>query len=692
MIKIVNLEKVYYLKNKSFQKALGNVNLELPDKGLVLICGKSGSGKTTLLNILGGLDCQTSGDVIVDGEKLEKKDLDSYRNYYSSFVFQDLNLIEELTVLENLEVSFDLTRRKYDKNLIIETLKKVNLPDTEISMDDFLSRHPKELSGGQKQRVSIARALLKNPSVLILDEPTAALDEENSKHIGEMLKDISKNCLVIVSSHNLDVLSFLADRIIEIEDGDVISDKTINKIEENNKKQFDSKRKGRLGFSNTMKLVFRSLWKKKVRLFVSLVLQIVTLFLFSIYYQCMTPVNEGLLRALYSSGTKTAFLTTDTGVFSPEASKLYLNDVFRRHNVRKWDICDCGYSNFYNYCHDTNVDSCFSYIASNEGAIKIDSNFPYLERYSELKPETECRFPIYKDECAISDISAEILFHSTEYRLDSYDDFHKNDLKSVDDLIGKEYQGKKIVGIFSATNHELDGFLKSHSLLKVDGQDQNLSERDKSFLHGEFLSGYVYVSKDCEEEIDSNNSGYVDFLYEIKGDIRDDMSLLEDIKKESLINNPNVVLKTSMSFKVKNKEVKIETIVSYYGLEWMAYLLLFIISVFITWSLLYSAIKDLDHNLGILKSLGCSKMALLNIALILCFVISFIEFIIVLVGMGIFDVCINIFYFYVPLFLIKYDYVLVLLLFTIAEGLIPSIIGITKAMTRKPVNVIDSED
>ena len=226
----------------------------------------------------------------------------------------------------------------------------------------------------------------------------------------------------------------------------------------------------------------------------------------------------------------------------------------------------------------------------------------------------------------------------------------------------------------------------------MDGQDQNLSERDKSFLHGEFLSGYVYVSKDCEEIIDSNISGYVDFLYEIKGDIRDDMSLLEDIKKESLINNPNVVLKTSMSFKVKNKEVKIETIVSYYGLEWMAYLLLFIISVFITWSLLYSAIKDLDHNLGILKSLGCSKTALFSIALILCFVISFIEFIIVLVGMGIFDVCINIFYFYVPLFLIKYDYVLVLLLFTIIEGLIPSIIGITKAMTKKPVNVIDSED
>ena len=690
MIKIVNLEKVYYLKNKSFQKALSNVNLELPDKDLVLICGKSGSGKTTLLNILGGLDCQTSGDVIVDGEKLEKKDLDSYRNYYSSFVFQDLNLIEELTVLENLEVSFDLTRRKYDKNLIIETLKKVNLPDTEISMDDFLSRHPKELSGGQKQRVSIARALLKNPSVLILDEPTAALDEENSKHIGEMLKDISKDCLVIVSSHNLDVLSSLADRIIEIEDGDVISDKTINKIEENTEKQFDSKRKGRLGFSNTMKLVFRSLWKKKVRLFVSLVLQIVTLFLFSIYYQCMTPVNEGLLRSLYSSGTKTAFLTTDTGVYSPEASKLYLNDVFRRHNVRKWDVCDCGYSNFYNYCHDTNVDSCFSYIASNEGAIKVDSNFPYLERYSELKPETECRFPIHKDECAISDISAEILFHSTEYRLDLYDDFHKNDLKSVDDLIGKEYQGKKIVGIFSATNHELDGFLKNHSFLKVDGQDQNLSEKDKSFLNGEFLSGYVYVSKDCEEEKTNVVNGFVSFIYEIKGNIKEDMDFLNDIDKESLTDAPDTRIFTSMSYELEYKKNHIMFSAIPSLIEKLIYLALFIISIFISWSLLYSAIKDLDHNLGILKSLGCSKGGIIKIVFCLFFVLSVLELAITIFSILAFDLFVDYFYLGFSILRIKADYLLIIILLILSLGFISSIASSYKALRGNPTNVINS--
>lgn len=130
-------------------------------------------------------------------------------------------------------------------------------------------------------------------------------------------------------------------------------------------------------------------------------------------------------------------------------------------------------------------------------------------------------------------------------------------------MIGKEYQGKKIVGIFSATNHELDGFLKNHSLLKVDGQNQNLSERDKSFLNGEFLSGYVYVLKDCEEEKTNVVNGFVSFLYEIKGNIKEDMDFLNDIDKESLTNAPDTRIFTSMSFKVKNKEVKIETTQKY---------------------------------------------------------------------------------------------------------------------------------
>lgn len=160
MIKVQDLVKVYGDKRRRFE-ALKGLNFELPDTGLVLLSGKSGSGKTTLLNILGGLDCQTSGDLYVNNKKIEKKDLDSYRNSFSSFVFQDLNLIDNFTILENLEITFDLIREKPNKDRVIEVLKEVNLPDINIELSDFLSRFPKELSGGQRQRVAIARALLK---------------------------------------------------------------------------------------------------------------------------------------------------------------------------------------------------------------------------------------------------------------------------------------------------------------------------------------------------------------------------------------------------------------------------------------------------------------------------------------------------------------------------------------------------
>lgn len=128
-----------------------NLNLVLPSKGMVLLCGKSGSGKTTLLNILGGLDYQTEGEILVDGKPLLKKNLDGYRNNYSSFVFQQLNLIDDLTVEENMDVCFDLMGMKKDKTKIVETLSYVRLPDDGTDLNDFLSRRPDELSGGQKQ-------------------------------------------------------------------------------------------------------------------------------------------------------------------------------------------------------------------------------------------------------------------------------------------------------------------------------------------------------------------------------------------------------------------------------------------------------------------------------------------------------------------------------------------------------------
>lgn len=257
-------------------------------------------------------------------------------------------------------------------------------------------------------------------------------------------------------------------------------------------------------------------------------------------------------------------------------------------------------------------------------------------------------------------------------------------------MIGKEYQGKKIVGIFSVTNHELDGFLKNHSLLKVDGQDQNLSERDKSFLNGEFLSGYVYVSKDCEEEKTNVVNGFVSFLYEIKGNIKEDMDFLNDIDKESLADAPDTRISTSMSYELEYKKnyIMFSAIPSLIGK--LIYLALFIISIFISWSLLYSAIKDLDHNLGILKSLGCSKGGIIKIVFCLFFVLSVLELAITIFSILAFDLFVDYFYLGFSILRIKADYLLIIVLLILSLGFISSIASSYKALRGNPTNVINS--
>ena len=200
MIELVDLRKEYKQGNDTVE-ALKKVNLSLPDTGLVFILGKSGSGKSTLLNMLGSLDDITSGDILVDGaslSKLSERELNVYRSDYISVIYQNFNLFESDTVYENVLVGARLLgeSKKALQPKIEEIIKKVDLEDkTHILV--------KNLSGGQKQRVAIARALVKNSKVLLADEPTGNLDTKNTKIIFDILKDISKEKLVVVVSHDM---------------------------------------------------------------------------------------------------------------------------------------------------------------------------------------------------------------------------------------------------------------------------------------------------------------------------------------------------------------------------------------------------------------------------------------------------------------------------------------------------------
>lgn len=226
MLEIKDLTKIYKTKGGNITRALDGVTLSFPEKGMVFLLGKSGSGKSTLLNVSGGLDSPTSGEIIVRGRSSKTftgSDFDSYRNTFIGFIFQEYNLLNEFTVEENLCIALELQGRPADKKKVDELLEMVDLVG-------YAKRKPNTLSGGQKQRIAIARALIKEPKIIMADEPSGALDSATGKQVFDTLKKLSAERLVIVVSHDREFAEVYGDRIIELKDGKVISDITKEKI------------------------------------------------------------------------------------------------------------------------------------------------------------------------------------------------------------------------------------------------------------------------------------------------------------------------------------------------------------------------------------------------------------------------------------------------------------------------------
>lgn len=221
MLEVKDLKKYYKTKGGVEVHALDGVSIEFPEKGMVFLLGKSGSGKSTLLNVCGGLDKPDSGEVIVKGKSskdFSQSDFDSYRNTFIGFIFQEYNILNEFNIESNIGLALELQGKKNDKDEINRLLETVDLKG-------LGKRKPNTLSGGQKQRIAIARALIKEPEIIMADEPTGALDSNTGKQVFDTLKKLSENKLVIIVSHDRDFAEIYADRIIELKDGKIISDK-----------------------------------------------------------------------------------------------------------------------------------------------------------------------------------------------------------------------------------------------------------------------------------------------------------------------------------------------------------------------------------------------------------------------------------------------------------------------------------
>ena len=247
------------------QKALDDVSLNLRDNEFVAILGPSGSGKTTLLNIIGGLDRYDSGDLIINGistKKYKDRDWNSYRNHTIGFVFQSYNLIPHQTVLANVELALTISGigKEERKKRAIEALKKVGLGEQ-------LHKRPSQMSGGQMQRVAIARALVNDPDILLADEPTGALDTATSVQVMELLKEVAKDRLVVMVTHNPELAEEYATRIVTLKDGKIRSDTDEFYVNEAVMKEPEYKNMGKssMSFLTALSLSFNNLKTKKAR-------------------------------------------------------------------------------------------------------------------------------------------------------------------------------------------------------------------------------------------------------------------------------------------------------------------------------------------------------------------------------------------------------------------------------------------
>ena len=264
MLQIKDIRK-QYITGELVQTALDGVSLTLRDNEFVAILGPSGSGKTTLLNVIGGLDRYDSGDLIINGistKKYTDRDWDSYRNHTIGFVFQSYNLIPHQTVLQNVELALTISgiSPSERKRRAKEALEAVGLGNQ-------LHKRPNQMSGGQMQRVAIARALVNDPDILLADEPTGALDTQTSIQVMDLLKEVSRDKLVVMVTHNPELAEQYANRIVRVKDGRIIGDSNPYDVDTESlaPPRHENMGKSSMSFWTALTLSFNNLWTKKAR-------------------------------------------------------------------------------------------------------------------------------------------------------------------------------------------------------------------------------------------------------------------------------------------------------------------------------------------------------------------------------------------------------------------------------------------
>lgn len=530
MLELNHVSKTYRSKKGNKTTALNDISLKFGDKGMVFVLGKSGSGKSTLLNVLGGLDRYDSGEIIIQGKSsksFSNQDFDSYRNTYIGFVFQEFNILEDYSVYRNVALALQLQQQEVDKTKIENLLEKLDLKG-------FENRKPNELSGGQKQRVAIARALIKDPDIIMADEPTGALDSTTGAQVFEVLKEISKEKLVIVVSHDREAANQFADRIVEFKDGNIIED-TNPEIEEGNE-EFKLIR-SKLPWKESFKLGLGSLNHKKIRLtFTILLTTFALMFLGLSDTMSSFKIASGHAK-LVSENKQDTFLlkhmnrhdewNSFESVFKDTDINKIKNNDFKTfesyqivNNGNSMYIADLGVK----YDHDqTNM--YYSLYSANLQFVELDKKEDFI------KEEIIGRFANATDEIVISNYLADYIIYygittseknalglPLDYQPKTYEEivncnklFNLGNLKKI-----------KIVGII---NYNLSEYqeLKGLKYEKANRQQFNLSSsltNENNLLYSQIFTkkGFISEINNIQNNVVSDNQSFM-FNTEVKNEI-----------------------------------------------------------------------------------------------------------------------------------------------------------------------------
>lgn len=498
MLKLNNVTKKYFDDKEHQVIALEDINLELPDVGLVVICGTSGCGKTTILNILSGLDQPTEGELYLNDARIDNENedwWDSFRGSYLGFIYQDYNLLENMTVKENIELPLALSN--IEENSKQEKIAEVV---SKLGISEYLNKKTGKLSGGQKQRVAIARALATDSRIILADEPTGNLDRNNSIKVFEILKNIAQTRLVVVVTHDSSLASIYSDRLINISYGKIESD-TINE------QVFDAlasdittdNEKKKLGIKNCLNFAKQAIMQRKLRCIISSMIFTITLLIIMLLCELIFR-NDSIPITEYVIDSKQSVL------------QIYKNVPDEYINLVSDDKLTMG-KKLYNLLNEC-VDESRIIRVGQSSCLKLDNenvyiNNIYVNKSAKMHFVVDGKFPESENEIAISkDLASKI--------------------ENVDKLQGKyiDIEGKKYI---------ITAILKCVGDKNIENIYVNDGSEDNVF------SNIVLHNDSCLRNIDTSEGmymsglGVVEFqnlfyqttVYNMIGSSNDELELLE---------------------------------------------------------------------------------------------------------------------------------------------------------------------